>query len=366
MSEGMKLIWWDEISDLPSREYLVKKWLDKSCFSCVYGPSNSGKTFFTADLALHVAMGWEWRGHKVNQGAVIYIAPEGGNGLRERLQALETRYGLEGEDVPFALLPYPIDLCHEDANDAGQVCQLISQASEELDLEISLIIVDTVSRALHGGDDSSSRDMGAFVVNCDLIRQETQAHILGIHHTGKDEARGMRGSTVLISAVDTSIEIKHDKATDLRTASIEKQRDHAQAEGVTFKLEQISLGVDEDGDTVTSCFVMPSDETPSQVKNARRLTGDQQLALECLYDVLVDHGEPAPVNKYVPAGAQCTKISLWRQLFYDRKMTKEDSSEEQAREAKKKAFQRASTALRNGSHAGYHKEIAWAIYPEDK
>ena len=230
MPEGMELIWWDDITNLPSREYLVKKWLDKNCFSCVYGPSNSGKTFFTADLALHIAMGWPWHGHKVNKGAVIYIAPEGGNGLRERLHVLKTHYQLEEKNVPFALLPYPIDLCHEDT-DARQVSQLIRAASDKFDFEISLIIVDTVSRALHGGDDSSSRDMGAFVVNCDLIRQETQTHILGIHHTGKDEARGMRGSTVLISAVDTSIEIKHDKTTDIRVASVEKQRDHAQAEG---------------------------------------------------------------------------------------------------------------------------------------
>ncbi len=93
----LQLIWWDDIGKLRPCVYLVKGWLDKACFSCVYGPSNSGKTFFVADMALHVAMGWEWRGQRVNQGAVVYIAPDGGYGLRERLKAFKTHYGLDGK-----------------------------------------------------------------------------------------------------------------------------------------------------------------------------------------------------------------------------------------------------------------------------
>jgi hypothetical protein len=349
----MKLIWWDDIGELPSREYLVKKWLDKNCFSCVYGPNNSGKTFFTADLALHVAMGWEWRGHKVNQGAVIYIAPEGGNGLKERLQALKTHYELEGEDVPFALLPYPIDLCHDD-DDARDVSQLIKEAGEALDLEIALIIADTVSMALHGGDDSSSRDMGAFVVNCNLIRQETQAHILGIHHPGKDEARGMRGSTVLISAVDTSIEIKHNKTAEIRTASIEKQRDHAPAEAITFTLKQISLGVDDDGDPITSCVVVPSDKVPAFKE--KRLTGDKAKAMEALYEVLNTNGRKIGNRRGIPNDVNCANVEDWRQEFYSRK--------EGEQGAKQRAFRRALKDLEDMSRVAYRDELVWIISKE--
>ena len=87
----------------------------------------------------------------------------------------------------------------------------------------------------------------------------------------------MRGSTVLISAVDTSIEIKHHKTAEIRTASIEKQRDHAPAEAITFTLKQISLGVDDDGDPITSCVVVPSDKVPAFKE--KRLTGVKAKAL---------------------------------------------------------------------------------------
>ena len=360
----LQLVWWDDIDTLRPRDYLVKGWLDKGCFSCVYGPSNSGKTFFVVGMALHVAMGWNWHGQRVNQGAVVYIAPDGGYGLRERLQAFKTHYGLDGKDVPFALLPHPVDLGHGDT-DAIEIARLIKQAGEDLHLDISLIIVDTVSRALQGGDDNSPRDMGAFVANCDLICQETGAHILGIHHTGKDENKGMRGSTVLLGAVDTSIEVKHNQGTDIRVALIAKQRDHAPAPPVAFTLKQVDLGPDEDGDPVTSCVVKPSDKIPPGIKSGKRLSTDQQLALDCLHEVLCEHGRAHPGNTHVPTSIRCVDSKLWRGRFYARK-NPISGNEEQAKEAKKRAFIRAFKALLAAEKIGEFEGQVWAVSPQDK
>ncbi len=360
----LQFIWWDDISKLPARVYLVKGWLDKGCFSCVYGPSNSGKTFFVADMALHVAMGRDWHGQRVNQGAVVYIAPDGGYGLRERLQALKIHYGLDGKDVPFALLPHPVDLGHEDTH-AREIARLIKHAGEDPYLEISLIIVDTVSRALQGGDDNSPRDMGAFVANCDLIRQETGAHILGIHHTGKDENKGMRGSTVLLGAVDTSIEVKHDQGTDIRVALIAKQRDHAPAPPVAFTLKQVDLGPDVDGDQVTSCVVEPSDKTPRGTKSGKRLSTDQQLALDCLHEMLCEHGVAHLGNTHVPTSIRCVDSKLWRGRFYARK-NPISGNEEQAKEAKKRAFIRAYKVLLAAGKIGEFEGQVWAVSTQDE
>ncbi len=360
----LQLVWWDDIDTLRPRVYLVKGWLDKGCFSCVYGPSNSGKTFFVVDMALHVAMGWVWRGQRVNQGAVVYIAPDGGYGLRERLQALKTHYGLDGKDVPFALLPHPVDLGHEDTH-AKEIARLIKHAGEDPYLEISLIIVDTVSRALHGGDDNSPRDMGAFVANCDLIRQETGAHILGIHHTGKDESRGMRGSTVLLGAVDTSIEVKHEQGTDIRVTLIAKQRDHAPAPPVAFTLEQVDLGPDEDGDPVTSCVVKPSDKMPRGIKSGKRLAKDQKLALDCLHEVLSEHGRAHPGNTHVPTSVRYVDIKLWRERFYASK-NPNSGTKEQEKDAKKTAFKRAFKVLLAAEKIGEFEGQVWAVSTQDE
>ena len=65
--------------------YMVKGWLGRNCLSMLYGPSNAGKTFVALDLAMHVASGKPWRGYRVNGGSVLYIAAEGGAGVRNRL-----------------------------------------------------------------------------------------------------------------------------------------------------------------------------------------------------------------------------------------------------------------------------------------
>ena len=90
---------------------VAKGVLDECGMSVLYGESGAGKTFFTLDLALHIALGWEWRGHRVRQGGVIYIAAEGQNGIRKRIEAFRQQRGLK--DAPphrSRLIPTGVDL----------------------------------------------------------------------------------------------------------------------------------------------------------------------------------------------------------------------------------------------------------------
>ena len=86
-------------------------------------------------------------------------------------------------------------------------------------------MIDTLSSAMAGGDENGSVDMGALVANSNTLLELTGAHILWIHHTGKDTARGARGHSLLRARCDTEVEILHDRSTGIRTAKISKQRD---------------------------------------------------------------------------------------------------------------------------------------------
>jgi hypothetical protein len=48
------------------------------------------------------------------------------------------------------------------------------------------------------------------IAGLDRIREEAGCAVTVVHHTGKDAARGMRGSNALHGAVDTSLEIVGD------------------------------------------------------------------------------------------------------------------------------------------------------------
>src|SRR5215469_13752528 len=73
--------------DPTRRDYLVKGLLASNGLAVIWGPPKCYKSFLALDLALHIALGREYRGHKVQQASVIYIALEGQSGFPARIEA---------------------------------------------------------------------------------------------------------------------------------------------------------------------------------------------------------------------------------------------------------------------------------------
>src|SRR5262245_12318511 len=67
--------------------YLVKSIIPRAGLVIVWGPPKCGKSFWTFDITMHIALGWEYRGRRVQQGSVVYLALEGGQGFRNRVEA---------------------------------------------------------------------------------------------------------------------------------------------------------------------------------------------------------------------------------------------------------------------------------------
>lgn len=156
---------------------IVKGLLGANGFSVVFGDPGCGKTFFTMDLALHIALGWEWRERKVEPGPVIYIAAEGQSGIGNRIAAFKQTYGIT-ECANFAVLPSQVDLASPKA-DTTNLINLINERSDQLSEPIKLLVVDTVSRVMNGADENSSTGMGAFIANVDRIR-EAKREVFGV------------------------------------------------------------------------------------------------------------------------------------------------------------------------------------------
>lgn len=239
----------------------VEGLLTSSAMSVVYGPSNCGKTFFVVDVALHVALGRAWRGREVDQGAVVYLSLEGAQGIRNRLAAFRAHHKLDGEQLPFVAMPQPVNLLNEDA-DVNAVIELVKHVATETGLHVAMVIVDTLSRAMAGGNENSPEDMTAIVGNCDRIRDATGAHVCIVHHSGKDEARGARGHSSLRAATDTEIEITREQDGDVSNVRVAKQRDLEAGDPFAFSLQSVPLGTNRRGKDVTSCVVLGA-EKPS-------------------------------------------------------------------------------------------------------
>ena len=249
----LPMLWLDDIDPVLNARDFVQGVLMEGGGGVVYGESNSGKTFWTTDLALHVAAGKEWNGRRVDQGGVIYCVLEGGDGFRNRVSAWKRAHGAE-RGLPFAAIPSPINLLDPEA-DTDRVIRAIKAAEKRMGQRVKLVVIDTLSRALAGGNENASEDMGALVLNMDRIRAETGACVLFVHHSGKDAAKGARGHSSLRAAIDTEIEVTADETSGDRTATVVKQRDMPKGAAFGFRLDAVTLGQNQHGEDVTTCTV---------------------------------------------------------------------------------------------------------------
>lgn len=316
---------------------LVKRWLNREQLCLIRGEASCGKTFLALDIGLHVAAGTDWFGHRVEPGAVVYVAAEAGRGIINRVAAFKLAHPDCGVDIPFAAVTSTVDLCHADA---GDVERLITAVRTAADLSpLALLVIDTVSRVLAGGNENAPDDMGALVRSLDRLRDELRCHVLAIHHSGKDQGRGARGHSLLHCAVDTEIEVVRDVATGIATATVAKQRDGATEGQIAFRLRQVDLGADQDGEPVTSCVIETADVVDKQAQGKMKLSPAQGRALKLLADAIAAAGEEPPGSNHIPPRTRCVTEEIWRAYCYQGAISSGDQH------AKQTAFKRAAEAL---------------------
>ena len=342
------------IEPVLSGSWIIKGLLPSSGLAVLYGEPGCGKSFLALDAALHVAAGRPWAGKRVKQAGVVYIAAEGAGGFRKRVVAARQHYDLPA-DTPFALIVTPPDLGSE-AGDATALIDAIRRQSAAIGFRPGLIIIDTLARSMEGADESSSRDMGLFVGNAGRIERELGVLVLAVHHSGKDIERGMRGSSALHGATSAEWEVSGEEGD--RTFRVAKMKDAEGGETFVFRMFQVEVGRDEDGDPVTTLVAEVSgalkhDETSK--RNGRKpLTGQRAEFVKALRMALDDMGSiPAP-NDHVPAGQ---KVVTRKQLaLYADKLGFLSEVKESAR---RPTLDRHVRTLAGDGHIGQWGETLW-------
>ena len=279
--------------------------------SVVYGPSNCGKSFWILDLAASVATGEDFRDElDVDQGAVVYVALEGSHGATNRIEAMKQAGRLKA-DSPFFLCFAPVSLLER--GHAERLAASVTQAAQESALPCRLVILDTLARAMAGGDENSGQDMTRAVQAIDAIRAATGAHVCVVHHCGKDEARGARGHSSLRAAVDTEIEVSRPEGETISTVRVTKQRDMPAGDPLPFSLEVIELGTDRRGKPITSCIVHHEDTmmATNRAKLGRKPEVDPEDLLKLLPQV-----STASWRKVADTEHGISKSSFYRSLKF--------------------------------------------------
>jgi hypothetical protein len=151
------LIAFDKIAVDTTPAYLVKGIIPRVGLCVFWGPPKCGKSFLVFDLMMHIALGWQYRGRRVRQGAVVYCALEGCAAFKNRIEAFRQRKLAENSsEVPFHLMASPIGLV---ADHAALIASIRATLGTVLPAAIA---IDTLNRSL-AGSESDDRDMAAYV-----------------------------------------------------------------------------------------------------------------------------------------------------------------------------------------------------------
>ena len=226
----------DELEALPPPRWLVPGVLVEGSLAAIYGAPESGKSFLAVDMSMAVAGGLDWHGRPVERGGVLYIAAEGAPGLGKRVRAWKIEHGAQGQQFEFHLMRDDLNLA---AEKDGGVRAFAQAVTDELG-PLRLIVIDTLNQTAAGADENSAKDMGRYIASMKRLRDATGAAVVVVHHSGKDVSKGMRGSTALLGAMDTTVEVDRDKDRRAITVTVQKQKDAERETPMRFTLERMA------------------------------------------------------------------------------------------------------------------------------
>ena len=267
--------------------WMIKGFLPRAELAVLFGESGSGKSFLALDVAVDIAMGTPWRGRHTRQGRVVYIAAEGAGGFRNRLKAIAQQRGIALEDIHIGVITDAPNMLEK--TDALDVAKAIVAAGGA-----DLVIVDTWAQVTPGSNENSGEDMGRALAHCKGIHRATGALVMLVHHSGKDTSKGARGWSGMRAAADVELEVlRNDNA---RSVSVTKLKDGEDGAEFGFRLENVVLGLDEDGEEISSCVVEHNDSGRVQRGNKGPKGAVERLVIEQLEEQIGMGGGTVDVN----------------------------------------------------------------------
>jgi hypothetical protein len=252
-----EMLTFEQVRTIAPPRYLIHGLLQFDSESWIIGAPGSKKSFVALDMAARVARGErEWQGRKVNPADVVMIVAEGAGGVGKRVKAWRERYGT-ADGIRF--LPRPVQSTERvmGAIHLSREWRILALACERLAASARergrglFVIVDTQARVTVGLNENSSEEMGHYIEAVRLIRSMTEACVVSVHHTGRTGGDA-RGSSAIDGAQTTEIKIDSKAKSLTGKLIVEKQKDMEEIDPIDIAFDVVALGVDADGEPVTS------------------------------------------------------------------------------------------------------------------
>ncbi len=253
----------DEIMESMTKpDWLVEKCIERATVTSLFGAPKSGKSFIAIAMACSIATGKDFYGFDTKKSAVLYLAGEGHTAVARRIKSYEQFYSRSLEKAPL-LISNRGSRIVDDVEFAmlQEVCRDIEREHGKL----GMIIVDTLARN-YGLNENSTEDMNKFIQRIDELKEEFQASMVIVHHTGHSSGGRARGSSVLPAAIDYEFRVERDKNSDEKAMLVTlKQtlvKDGTPIDDLYFQFKELTL-LGYDG--TTSGVLALTDESPRKI-----------------------------------------------------------------------------------------------------
>jgi hypothetical protein len=273
---------------------LVRNLFGRQGLSMLYGPSNAGKSLAAMSICSSIASHQPIAGHRVNahDGCVIYVVMEGSGGLSTRVRAMQAQFPDRYTDgLVFITGEYELRSDNKDKSGSKLLLDVINDIAAELQRQPVFIVIDMLLIAANGANENSSEDMGKVFQNLAKLAEITHSHVMVLHHTGKNEARGARGWSGMRGRIDTELELASDAPTIGRIV-VTKQRDmEIIHQPLLFNIVSHHVATDPEGHQITGAVAV-FEETAYQAPNESE---------RMILDVMMDIGRKATLEEIITA-----------------------------------------------------------------
>jgi hypothetical protein len=275
----------------PFGRWCVPQLIASRGLSVIYGPDASYKTLLLCGAAVSIAAGLPWAGRPVEAGGVLYIASEDHDGVGVRLAACATHHGIECANLPITIAPM-WDLTVHSPAFVDETVELGEKLRRDRGVPVRAVILDTLGGAFGGGSQDESGLMTSATGALLEVGRRLDCAAVAVHHTGKDQHRGARGSKVLRDRADVAVRL------DRRGHAVVEKVRNGPVGAFTFTPAAFDLAVPgrEPLQTLVLSQVRLDDARepprPSPVQQQRTRRSPDLEIVQSVICTLAPHGEP--------------------------------------------------------------------------
>lgn len=278
-----------DIRPILDGSWLIKGFMPRVGTGLIYGASQTYKSFIAIDVLMAIAAQRNaWGEAKIkNPGAIVYVCAEGVGGIRNRISAARIKHQIpEDADLPFYLIEGRARL-GVDQSDKEELLDSIRRQVPE-GVKIAVVIVDTLSQSLGGGEENGSGTQ-IFLGHMTDISLAFDCVACAVHHVGKGDTETPRGHSSLEGNPDFQWLIKKVEKMHTRL-TLKKMKDGKNDRSFDVHLEVVELGKDEDGDKVTSLVIKEITEAAEGVQTkSATISKSEAFFFEIMTRVMADH-----------------------------------------------------------------------------